>query len=147
MQTLLIAQIILVMGLVTVILVQKTSSDGFTGASSPSAFLTGRAQANLFTRITSVLAILFLLNSLVLAYMASHTERGIGILDKLKSNQTSQGKKETEKPVKDKAPEMKKTKKASKEVSVKKESEEKTDEEETIKKDTERQESSVPISD
>lgn len=80
MQVLLVLQILLVVGLVATILVQKTSSDGFTGASSPSAFLTGRAQANLFTRITSIFATLFLINSLVLAYMSSHTERGISIL-------------------------------------------------------------------
>ncbi len=90
MQVLLILQILIVIGLVATILVQKSSSDGFTGASSPSAFMSGRAQANLFTRVTSIFAALFIVNSLVLAYMASHTERGVTILDKFKSKKTEQ---------------------------------------------------------
>ncbi len=87
MQALLVLQILTVIGLVAVILVQKTSSDGFTGASSPSAFLTGRAQANLFTRITAILATIFIINSLVLAYIASHEERGVSIIEKLKNKE------------------------------------------------------------
>ncbi|MDX1949167.1 MAG: preprotein translocase subunit SecG [Rickettsiales bacterium] len=92
MQALLVLQILSVVGLVAVILVQKTSSDGFTGASSPSAFLSGRAQANLFTRITAILATIFIVNSLVLAYIASHEERGGSIIKKLKSKEVTQEK-------------------------------------------------------
>lgn len=100
MQVLLILQILLVIGLVATILVQKSSSDGFTGASSPSAFMSGRAQANLFTRVTSIFAALFLINSLVLAYMASHTERGVSILDKLTGKNTVKEQIKTEAPSK-----------------------------------------------
>lgn len=82
MEILLVLQIIVVLALIAVILVQKTSSDGFTGgSSSPNSFLTGRASANLFTRATSILAAIFILNSLALAYIASHTDRGDSIIN------------------------------------------------------------------
>lgn len=82
MEILLVLQIIVVIALIAVILVQKTSSDGFTGgSSSPNSFLTGRASANLFTRATSILATIFILNSLALAYIASHIDRGESIVD------------------------------------------------------------------
>jgi preprotein translocase subunit SecG len=82
MEILLVLQIIVVIALIAVILVQKTSSDGFTGgSSSPNSFLTGRASANLFTRATSILATIFIVNSLALAYIASHIDRGDSIID------------------------------------------------------------------
>lgn len=81
MEVLLVLQIIVVVALIAVILVQKTGSDGFTGGGSPNSFLTGRASANLFTRTTSILATIFIVNSLVLAYIASHSERGGSVLE------------------------------------------------------------------
>jgi preprotein translocase subunit SecG len=81
MEVLLVLQIIVVVALIGVILVQKSSSDGFTGGSSPNSFLTGRASANLLTRTTAILATVFLVNSLILAYMASHSERAESIID------------------------------------------------------------------
>lgn len=85
MTVLLVLQIIVVIALIGVILVQKSSSDGFTGGSSPNSFLTGRASANLLTRTTSILATIFILNSLVLAYLASHADRGASVLDEAAS--------------------------------------------------------------
>ncbi len=81
MEILLVLQIIVVVALIAVILVQKTGADGFTGGGSPNSFLTGRASANLFTRTTSILATVFIVNSLVLAYIASHTERSGSIIE------------------------------------------------------------------
>jgi preprotein translocase subunit SecG len=107
MTVFLVLQIIIVVALVAVILVQKTSSDGFTGASSsPNSFLTGRATANLFTRATAILAAAFLLNSLALAYMASKHGKATSIIDKAyddkKQNDASKAKpeKKVKKPVK-----------------------------------------------
>ena len=82
MEVLLVIQVIVVIALIAVILVQKSGSDGFTGGSSPNSFLTGRASANLFTRMTAIFATIFIVNSLVLAYIASHSERASSILDK-----------------------------------------------------------------
>jgi protein translocase SecG subunit len=81
MEILLILQIIIVVALVAVILVQRSDSDGFTGNSSPTSFMSGRAQANLFTKTTAILATAFIVNSLVLGYIASHTERTTDIID------------------------------------------------------------------
>jgi len=81
MEILLIVQIIVVIALVAVILIQKSDSDGFTGNSNPSSFLSGRAQANLFTKTTAILATIFIVNSLVLGYLAAHTERTTDIID------------------------------------------------------------------
>ncbi len=81
MEVLLVLQIIVVVALIGIILVQKTSSDGFTGGGSPNSFLTGRASANLFTRVTAILATIFIVNSLVLAYLAAHTNAPGSILD------------------------------------------------------------------
>ena len=91
MQVLLVIQVIVVVAMVAVILVQKSSSDGFTGNSSPNSLMTGRAQANLFSRLTSIFATIFIVNSLILAYLASHTERGGDVVDELlNENQTQQ---------------------------------------------------------
>jgi preprotein translocase subunit SecG len=81
MEILLVLQVIVVIAMIAVILLQKSGADGFTGSSSPNSFMTGRASANLFTRITSILATIFIINSLVLAYIASHTERAGSILE------------------------------------------------------------------
>ena len=82
-EILLVVQIITVVIMVAVILIQKSSSDGFTGNSSPTSFLSGRAQANLFTKITAICATIFLANSLVLAYLASHTERETEVIKEI----------------------------------------------------------------
>lgn len=103
MTVFLVLQIIIVIALVAVILVQKTSSDGFTGASSsPNSFLTGRATANLFTRTTAILAAAFLINSLALAYMASKHHKNTSVVDKVFSEkQKEEAKKQkSEKDVK-----------------------------------------------
>lgn len=81
MEILLTVQIIVVIALIAVILVQRSDSDGFTGNSSPSSFMTGRAQANLFTKTTAILATVFLVNSLVLGYLSAHTERTSDLID------------------------------------------------------------------
>jgi preprotein translocase subunit SecG len=85
MEILLVLQILVVVALVGVILLQRSSSDGFTGNSSPTSFMTGRAQANLFTKITAILATIFIINSLALAYIASHTERKDSIIEDIET--------------------------------------------------------------
>lgn len=119
MTVFLVLQIIIVIALVSVILVQKTSSDGFTGASSsPNSFLTGRATANLFTRTTAILAAAFLINSLALAYMASKAEKPGSLIEKALEDKKAETKNEkkvaeksekkdsTKKPVKVKIEDM-----------------------------------------
>jgi preprotein translocase subunit SecG len=89
MTTLLVLQIIVVVALIGVILMQKSSGDGFTGSGNPTSFLTAKGSANLLTRTTAILATLFIVNSLVLAFMASHTKRGDSIIEDAISEKTA----------------------------------------------------------
>jgi preprotein translocase subunit SecG len=80
METVLLAiHIILVVALVLIILVQRTSSDGLSGlggGSSQGAIFSSRGSANFLTRATAILATGFICTSLALAYIASHREGG-----------------------------------------------------------------------
>jgi preprotein translocase subunit SecG len=100
MEILLVVQVIVVIAMIAVILLQKSGGDGFTGGSSPNSFLTGRASANLFTRITSVLATLFIVNSLVIAYIASHSERASSVLEQAVDEAATENKGKTPEPKK-----------------------------------------------
>ena len=90
METVILAiHIILVVSLVLVILVQRTSSDGLSGlggGSSAGAIFSARGSANFLTRATAILATGFICTSLALAYLASHREGG-SIADKIAAEQ------------------------------------------------------------
>lgn len=74
---LLVAHTILVLFLIMMVLIQRTDSDGLSGLSGGgNQFMTGRAKGNLMTRVTAILAGLFMVSSLVLAIMASHMTGG-----------------------------------------------------------------------
>ena len=60
--------LILVLGLIAVILLQKSEGGGLV--SSTSGFMTGRGTANVLTRTTAFLAIGFFLTSLALSWLA-----------------------------------------------------------------------------
>lgn len=85
MTALLILQIVITVCLVAVILMQRSSADGFTGAGGMGGegLLSSRGAANLLTRATSILAAAFIINSLILAYLGSHREREASIIDKV----------------------------------------------------------------
>lgn len=75
MHALLIIQIIISIALVIIILIQKPNSDGIAGLSGGSSggdgVFSGRASANLLTRITAILATCFLVNSLIMATISA----------------------------------------------------------------------------
>lgn len=102
---LLVIQAMTAIAMVIVILIQRSSSDGLggLGGGSSNAFLSGRASANLLTRTTAILATIFLINSLVLATIASrgnHRESLIESIEKNGADQAPAGKapKAEEKP-------------------------------------------------
>ncbi len=64
---LLVIHTILVIFLIGLILIQRSESDGMGLSGGGNQFLSGRAQANILTRTTAILAALFLLSSLSLA--------------------------------------------------------------------------------
>lgn len=77
--------------MVTVILLQKSSSDGMAGLSGGggNSILSGRASANLLTRATAILAICFMINSLTMAAITARSKGAASsIIDSVEQNQT-----------------------------------------------------------
>ena len=71
---LLVLQIIITLSMIVVILIQRSSSDGMAGlAGGGNSLMSGRASANLLTRITSILAAIFIANSLLMATMTARS--------------------------------------------------------------------------
>lgn len=103
---LLVIHTILVVFLIGVILIQRSEGDGMgLSGGGGNQFLSGRSQANILTRITAILATLFILSSLTLAVLSSRTPSS-SILDKatpdaVEGSATSgaSGSPEAEKPV------------------------------------------------
>lgn len=72
-QVLLVVQVIVTLAMIVAILVQRSDSDGFglSGGGGNNLF-TGRGAANTMTRITSILAAVFMANALLLGVLAAH---------------------------------------------------------------------------
>jgi preprotein translocase subunit SecG len=83
-QVLIVIHLIIVVGLVGVILLQRSEGGalgGLSGGGGVSGFLTGRGQANVLTRTTAILAAAFFATSLVLAIIAGAHRAPKSILD------------------------------------------------------------------
>ena len=70
---LLIVQTLVAVALISVILMQRSEGGGLTGGGSPAGLMTARGAADFLTRATTILAILFILLSIVLAALAAQT--------------------------------------------------------------------------
>ena len=68
---LLVVQAIVAALLVTVILMQRSEGGGLTSGGSPSGLMSARGAADFLTRSTAVLATLFVLMSITLAFLAA----------------------------------------------------------------------------
>ncbi len=82
----LVVQILIAVALIGIILVQRTSQDGgglMGGGSTMGGLFTARGSANLLTRVTAVLATLFIINSLALGILASRGHQTKSIIDQL----------------------------------------------------------------
>lgn len=68
-----------------VILLQRTSQDGLAGlgggSSNPAGMVQVRGSANLLTKMTSFLAVSFIMTSLSLAYIAN--QKDVSVADKI----------------------------------------------------------------
>lgn len=75
----LVIHLIVVSALIFVILIQRSGQDGLSGLGGASggsnALFSVRGKANLLTKMTSILATIFLITSLTLAYMATHSNK------------------------------------------------------------------------
>jgi preprotein translocase subunit SecG len=78
----LVIHLLIAVALVGVILLQKSEGGALgIGGGGAGGFLTARGGANLLTRTTAVLAVLFVCTSLVLAILASQARGPSSILD------------------------------------------------------------------
>jgi preprotein translocase subunit SecG len=93
---LLMVHLIIAALLITVVLLQKTSSDGLgsLGGGGNSGFVTARTAANFMTKLTIFLAAAFFINSIILANLS--TKRHTSIIDKIEAEEK---KSETSLPV------------------------------------------------
>ena len=77
-QILLVIHVLLTLALIVVILVQRSSNDGFgMGSGSGGNLMTGRGSANLLTRMTALIAGMFIINSLALGILMRDGTRSI----------------------------------------------------------------------
>jgi preprotein translocase subunit SecG len=78
----LIVHLLIALALVGVILLQRSEGGALgIGGGGMGGLMTGRASANLLTRVTAVLAAAFIVTSLVLAILATHRSTPSSILD------------------------------------------------------------------
>ena len=75
MTFLLVVHGLLALALVAVILVQKSEGGGLTGGGNAGGLVSARGAADLLTRTTAILATLFIVSSLGLAWLAGHSNR------------------------------------------------------------------------
>ena len=82
---LIVIHLILAIAMIFIILIQQSEGGigglGGGGGGGMGGFMTGRATANLLTRVTAVLAALFMMTSLGLALLADNRSDGGSFLD------------------------------------------------------------------
>lgn len=79
----LVIHVIIAVFLIGMVLVQKPEGGalGSLGGGDNMGFLSGRATGNFLTKTTSILAVLFIITSLTLAYIAKGTSGSSGIVE------------------------------------------------------------------
>ena len=75
MNFLLVVHGLIALALVGVILIQKSEGGGLTSGGNASGLVSARGAADLLTRTTAILATLFIVSSLGLAWLAGHSNR------------------------------------------------------------------------
>jgi preprotein translocase subunit SecG len=68
---LIVVHVIIVLALAAVVLMQRSEGGGLGMGAAPSAFLSGRGQASLLTRLTAILGAAFFVTSLALGILAT----------------------------------------------------------------------------
>lgn len=89
---LLVFHVIVTVALIGIILMQRSASDGLGGMGGGSAggggLISARAQANLLTRTTAILATLFILNSLGLSWLTQQNAPSRSIVERVLEQET-----------------------------------------------------------
>ena len=84
MEPLLVLQVIVVTMMVITILMQDSTSDGFTGSGvSTGGLISSRGQADLLSKETKWLAVIFIVNSITLAVWSANTKREFSVIDEI----------------------------------------------------------------
>ncbi len=78
---LLVIHVLLALGLVGSILLQRSEGGALGIGGSGGGMMTARGQANFLTRLTAILATAFIVTSLVLAILASQNRKPRSVLD------------------------------------------------------------------
>jgi preprotein translocase subunit SecG len=78
LSVIIVIHLMLVLGLIGVVLLQKSEGGGLT--SSTSGFMTGRGTANVLTRATAFLAAGFFITSLTLSWLAGFDRKASSII-------------------------------------------------------------------
>lgn len=88
---LLVLHVIVTLSMIGVILIQRSAADGLggMGGGGGGGFMTSRAQANLLTRTTAILATVFILNSLALSWLTQQNSTSRSIADRAIEAETS----------------------------------------------------------
>jgi preprotein translocase subunit SecG len=83
-QVLLVIQLIVTLAMIGIILIQRSEADGLGSmGGGGGGLMTSRAQANLLTRTTAILATIFILNSLALTWLTQSDIRERSLAEKL----------------------------------------------------------------
>jgi preprotein translocase subunit SecG len=83
-----VIHLMLVLGLIGVVLLQKSEGGGLV--SSTSGFMTGRGTANVLTRTTALLAVGFFITSLALSWLAGMGRHPASIINSGGGSQTQE---------------------------------------------------------
>jgi preprotein translocase subunit SecG len=73
---LLVVQAIVAAMLVTVVLMQRSEGGGLTSSGSPAGLMSARGAADFLTRMTAILATIFISMSILLAFLAATRQSG-----------------------------------------------------------------------
>ncbi len=80
---LLVIQVMLALGIIFIVLIQRSENDGFgLGSGGGMGVISGRAKANLLTRSTAILAAAFMINSLLLTILTTQNSTS-SLIDRL----------------------------------------------------------------
>jgi preprotein translocase subunit SecG len=88
---LLLIHLLIAVGLVGVVLLQRSEGGGLGIGGGGSSFMTGRGTANLLTRVTAGLAAAFFVTSISLTLIARQTAKSVSPLDAPSSSQPARG--------------------------------------------------------
>ncbi len=82
---LLVLHVLLAFGIITLVLLQKGkgATEGATFGGGASTVFGASGSSNFLSKTTAILATIFFINSLALAYLAGHREQPTSLLDKI----------------------------------------------------------------